>query len=165
MSDPIGSIVARALRPQLATVDPVEALLQAVLAPPMTPVRKFAQATTPIIGTANEQQLAYCVVIEPEQPDSDGELMSAEDIEKAAHRFLTQSRIVKSMHRTQIDAVPVESYIAPQRLDFDHPTLGQQTVQKGSWVMGIHVKDPAHWAKVKSGEYNGFSVGGFGARV
>lgn len=117
----------------------------------------------PIIKSNNEKQIVYGVILAPNEIDSQDDYMEAEDIEKAAHSYLTHSRMVGSEHSKSIGATPVESFIAPQ--DFEvSGQYGDQPVKKGSWVLGVKIKDPEEWEKVKSGEYTGFSVGGVGLR-
>lgn len=123
-----------------------------------------ARFTSPIVSTEAEQRLVYCVAIEPDVADLDDEAMDAPAIEETAHRFMTHSRVVKSQHKDIKNAVVVESYIAPQDLQFNHPNHEAQEVKKGSWVIGIRIDDPAEWAKVRSGDYTGVSIMGYGIR-
>jgi len=112
-----------------------------------------------ILKADEEQRLVYGVVLEPDTVDSQGDIISADEIEKAAHRFLVKSRIVGDRHSKKAKAEVVESYIAP--MDFE---WGGQKVKKGSWILGVHISDDRLWNAVKKGEYTGFSVGGFGIR-
>lgn len=112
------------------------------------------------------KQLVYGVVLVPGLPDSQGDVISKEEIEKAAHGFLERSR-QHDVHHSEVTlasgrpiAETVESYIAPQDM-----TLAGQQVVKGSWVMGVHVNDPDTWGKVQKGELDGFSIGGTGDRT
>lgn len=109
------------------------------------------------------KQIVYCVVTAPMEEDLQGDFMSAEEIEKTAHNYLIKSRVVGATHAKPMDAQVVESYIAPQDLEFTGQ-YGTQKVKQGSWILGIKVSDPKEWQKVLSGEYTGFSVGGFGLR-
>jgi DNA adenine methylase len=87
-------------------------------------------------------------------------VVSEDEIEKAAHYYMEHHRMMKEQHDQENELLtPVESYIAPA--DF---VLGAQRIRKGSWVLAAHVNDPDTWAKIKSGEYTGFSVGGSGIR-
>ena len=95
--------------------------------------------------------------------DAQEDVMTADDIEQAAHYYLTKSRVIGSGHNTPIDASPVESYIVPQDFQIGGQ-YGDQLVKKGSWVLGIKIKDPNEWDKVLKGEYQSVSVGGFGLR-
>jgi hypothetical protein len=100
-----------------------------------------------------EQRLVYAEVYAPNRPDSAGDFMTAEQIQKAAHDFVRKGRMaqVDVQHDNQlIDGVQiVESYIAQK----DDPTF-----IPGSWVVGVHINDDDTWAKVKKGEINGFSL-------
>jgi len=112
-----------------------------------------------ILKADEERRLVYGVVLEPDTVDSQGDIISAAEIEKAAHKFLVKSRVVGDRHSKKANAEVVESYIAPD--DFE---MGGQKVKKGSWVLGVHISDDRLWDAVKKREYTGFSVGGFGIR-
>lgn len=118
----------------------------------------------PIFKADQSKQIVYGVVLSPNEVDAQDDWMTSDDIEKAAHTYLSKSRIVGSGHTKKVEgANVVESYIAPQ----DFQTQGQygsQTVKQGSWVLAVKILDPQEWKKVQTGEYTGFSVGGFGMR-
>lgn len=125
------------------------------------------EVLVPIIK-ADTQQIVYGVVMSPEVTDSQGDTVSAADIEKAAHGFLGEyvnshdvqhSDVVKDEKGNPI-ARTVESYIAP--VDFE---LGGQKVLKGAWVQAVRIDDAATWAKVEKGEITGFSIAGTGTRL
>ncbi len=102
-------------------------------------------------------------MLAPDEIDAQEDWMTAEDIEKTAHLYLTKSRVVGSGHTKPISAEVVESYIAPQDFIGDGQ-YGSQKIKKGSWVLGVKVNDKKEWNKVAQGDYTGFSVGGFGSR-
>lgn len=113
------------------------------------------------------KQIVTGVVLTPDLVDSQGDVVSAEEIEHAAHRFLTAYRKHDVQHAEVtlgVGGIPfaetVESYIAP----IDMEIAGQQ-VTKGSWVMSVHVTDEEAWGRVQKGELSGFSIGGTGERV
>lgn len=117
----------------------------------------------PIIKAVPHKQIVYGVILAPNEMDAQDDFMEPEDIEKAAHHYLSKSRVIGSVHEKPIDAEPVESFIAPQ--DFEVTgQYGPQPVKKGSWVLGVKVHDPEEWQKILNGEYTGFSVGGLGVR-
>jgi uracil-DNA glycosylase family 4 len=115
---------------------------------------------TNIYKVDEEKRIVYGVVMEPNVLDSHADYTTAPEIEQAAHVYLVNSRVVGDQHSQQASADVVESYIAPQPL-----TIGEQPVAAGSWVMGVKVHDDEMWAGVKSGEYTGFSIGGFAHRA
>ncbi|RYF12795.1 MAG: hypothetical protein EOO40_00380 [Deltaproteobacteria bacterium] len=126
-------------------------------------VNKAAHKVVQIAKADDDKRICYGVVLEPHSADGQGDVMTPEDIEAAAHGYLSTSRVIGSEHGAPIDAVPIESFIAPQNLTFDGPQ-GRTTVTKGSWVMGVKVINDDHWQMVKAGDYTGFSVGGYGLR-
>lgn len=110
------------------------------------------------------KQVVYGVVLAPEEFDLQEDWMRPEEIEKTAHFFMMNGRTIGKAHETVCKAIPVESYIAPQDLQFTGQ-YGDQHVKKGSWVLGVKVIEPSEWQKVVDGEYTGFSVGGWGQRT
>lgn len=117
-----------------------------------------------IVKMSSKLQVAYCVVLSPEEMDEDEDFMLAPDILKACHYYMENSRVIGSNHTKQISACPVECYCAPIDFEMDGGPYGPQLVKKGAWVIGIKVYDAAEWAKIESGEYQGVSVSGFGHR-
>jgi len=110
-----------------------------------------------------EKRQVFGVVLEPEVVDSQDDIISKEDVEKAAHGFLKNSRVIGFRHLKKADARPIESYISP--VDFSQKgQFGKQKVSKGSWVLGVQVEDDELWALVLEGEIQAFSIGGFGLR-
>lgn len=118
------------------------------------------ETTVPLFKD-DARQLVYGVVLTPGVRDSQGDVISAEDIEKAAHRFLVEYRKHDVQHSEALAGVEtVESFIAPQDL-----MIAGQPVLKGSWVMATHVSDADVWSRVHKGEITGYSIGGSGERI
>ncbi|MDY0388743.1 MAG: XkdF-like putative serine protease domain-containing protein [Methanolobus sp.] len=104
---------------------------------------------------SEEKQLVYGIVYEPDRIDLQDEFMTAEDIQKSAHTFISDFGNIDANHDFESQmGVPVESYIAPQ--DFD---IEGKTVKAGSWVLVVKCTDEA-WERVKKGEFGGFSLAG-----
>lgn len=123
------------------------------------------ETQVPIAKADKAKQIIYCVVTAPDEWDTQDDTMTADEIEKTAHKYLIDSRVVGSNHTEAIKAHVVESYIAP--IDFEWPgstDYAPQKVKKGSWVIAIWIVDTGEWRKVEDGEYEGVSVGGFGLR-
>jgi hypothetical protein len=113
------------------------------------------------------QQIAYCVVMEPDTVDLQDDTAAESEIEKTAHDYLLNARVVGDSHKknkdgtiVKADAGVVESFIAP--VDFQ---MGSELIRKGSWVVAIKVNDPGMWSAIDKGEITGVSIGGFGERV
>ena len=113
----------------------------------------------PILKSDDEARIVYGVVLEPDTVDLQGDVLTLDTIETAAHKYLIRHRTVGDSHSQAAGAEVVESYLAPADLE-----LGGQIISRGSWVMGVHVTDDALWEAVKSGDYTGFSIGGTGER-
>ena len=106
----------------------------------------------------DEKQLAYGEVYIPMVPDSQGDFMTAAEIEKMAHEFMMDGllRGVDTEHDLEDNgSVVVESFIARK---------GDPDFIEGSWVAAVKVTDEL-WPLVKSGELGGFSMYGKGERV
>lgn len=108
-----------------------------------------------LVNKEDEKQLVYGVVYEPNVPDAHNDMMDAEEIEKAAHRFLADYRNIDKQHDFQSGyGEVVESYIAPQ--DFE---IGGEVIKKGSWVLVTKANDET-WEAIKRGEITGYSMAG-----
>lgn len=142
-------------------VETAKALLDRVGAS-FSPIAKGDQVDIRVpLWKDDAKQIVYGVVLVPDQVDSQGDVVSKAEIEKAAHSFLVRSRKHDVQHSDQPAQVEtVESYVAPQDME-----VGGQKVVKGSWVMAVHVSDPDVWQKVQKRDLDGFSIGGTGERI
>lgn len=117
------------------------------------------ELTTPL-WKDDAKQIVYGTVMQPDVPDSEGDTVSPEEIEQAAHRYLADSRKHDIQHNEQVaEVTPVESFIVPMDMEY-----AGRPVLKGSWVMAVHVADPEVWQQVTKGELTGFSIGGTAVR-
>jgi len=107
-----------------------------------------------VLKLDKQKQIVYGIFLVPDKADYDGDVISAEDIEKVAHQFNAEYRTIDEMHKSIIAAEIVESAIAwSDDMDFYGKKL-----KKGTWFGAIKINDPDVWAKVLSGEYKAFSV-------
>jgi hypothetical protein len=120
-----------------------------------------------VLKAKTPKQILYCVVAEPGDVDLHDDVWDLDEIEKAAHQYLLESRVVGDSHSKnargnliKADAGVVESFIAP--VDFE---VGAEKILKGSWVIAIKVNDPEMWAQVERGDITGVSIGGTGYRI
>ena len=116
----------------------------------------------------DEKQIVYGVVYGPRDvPDAQGDLMTADEVENMAHKFLVRkiSRVEEAIdwqHEYDIsleDAIPVESYISP--VDF---SMNGHEIHKGDWILATYIPDKEKWEMVKSGEIKAYSIKGRGYR-
>jgi hypothetical protein len=109
--------------------------------------------------TEPTKRLVTGVVLEPDTPDAQGDIYNEEEVEKAAHGYMSRYRIsseMGEMHKSTTKKIEVvESWL--QR---EPAALNGQPVKKGSWLITVKVNKDDAWEKVKSGEYRGFSIGG-----
>jgi hypothetical protein len=112
-----------------------------------------------ILKTDSDKKIVMGVVLEPYTIDAQGDVISKETIEVAAHKFLVDSRTVGFRHEVEAPADVVESSISP--IDFE---FNGETVRKGSWLIAVKIRDDSLWKSVKEGNINAFSIGGFGVR-
>ena len=108
------------------------------------------------IKKEEEKKLVYGVVLEPDSIDLQGDVISSEEIERSAHNYMINSRMIGYRHNSVADARVVESYI----YNYD-----DGDIKKGSWVIVVKIFNDELWEKVKNSEINGFSIGGYGNRV
>jgi hypothetical protein len=121
---------------------------------------RIAKASELLVPDDAAQQIVYGVVLQPGVADSHGDVVTAAEIEKAAHRYLVQSRKSDVQHNErQADVEIVESGIAPTDM-----TIADRRVLKGSWVVAAHIVDRELWQRVIKDELTGFSMGGSAVR-
>lgn len=117
------------------------------------------ESYVPITKLDDDKQIVYGPVLVPGEVDSQGDIVTKEEIERVAHNFmlkLQKSRgekgIIGKQH-TDIEfgkhGYVVESFIDPN----------------GVWMLGTKVEDADTWAEIKKGEITGYSIGGVGART
>ena len=90
--------------------------------------------------------------------DTQGDIIKSSEIEKGAYLFVKNSRMAGEMHEKMGVGTLVESMVFTKE---KQAALGI-SVQEGWWV-GFEVT-PEVFAKVKSGVYKDFSIGGRGKR-
>ena len=117
------------------------------------------ELTGPIVMKNASKRIAYAAVLVPGEPDSDGETVTKEKIEQAAHEWMQSYRNVDLQHTLNNVAVPVESYVLPMDMEVD--MQGVKTIlPAGTWVLASKVLDEATWDMVEKGELTGYSVMG-----
>lgn len=125
-----------------------------------TLVKRLIKAAAP-----EEQRFCLGIVLEPtlemNQPDSQLDVYSAAEVEKAAHDWMEDYQQLGVQHKEKADAriKVLESFI--QRGDTE---INGQTVKSGTWCLAVRVVDDQLWADVKSGAFTGFSIGGVANR-
>lgn len=99
------------------------------------------------------------IVYEPMTEDSQGNYMTAEEIEKAQRWFTKNANSIDLQHNFEKmeSAAVVENWIA--KADFE---INGETVKEGTWLMTVEISDPGIFEAIEKGEITGFSMGGSG---
>jgi len=110
----------------------------------------------------HEKRIVSGPVLVPDVEDSQGDIVSKEDVEEAAFRFMRKSQEIQRQHNSEETTVKVvESYIVPEDFKID-----DELITKGTWMMSVYVPEDREdiWQAVKSGDLTGFSIRGLGRR-
>jgi len=93
--------------------------------------------------------------------DSQGDVISVDDLTKAAHNFISTCRAAKALHDGEQIGEFVESLV------FTHDIQKSLGIDLGKvgWFVGFKVNDPEVWKGVKAGRFKMLSIGGSGKRV
>lgn len=113
------------------------------------------------IRKAEREGKVWGVVLDPTVTDSQKDDVSAEEIAKACHKYMVESRKADVRHsEEQTGADLIENYIAPADL-----VIEGQPVAKGCWIQAWQINDPIVKQEVDEKKLTGFSIGGSGFRV
>jgi hypothetical protein len=100
--------------------------------------------------------------------DRQGDLMDAEEIEKAAYAYVQKSRKGGHQHKRTEDDQPFHASNMIESIVFTDEKVSKMGLPddfpRGWWV-GYKVEDEETWQKVKKREVTGFSIHGKGKRV
>lgn len=94
--------------------------------------------------------------------DRQGDIFETiEDLESAAYDYVSSSGVGGMLHVRKGVARCIESFVLTrdkaEKMGMPEPLI------EGWWV-GFHVHDDITWSKIKSGEFDSFSIGGSGKR-
>lgn len=93
--------------------------------------------------------------------DREGDVISPEELEKAAYNFVLKARIAGEVHMRKGVGDLVESIMFTKE---KQEALGIDLGMVGWWG-GFKVSDDTVWKAVQAGDYAMFSIGGTGTRV
>jgi len=116
--------------------------------------------TFKIIKIDKAKRLAGGIVYEPGIEDTQGDLASKEEIEKALtsfmKRYATDTKRIKINHKGKRYFFPIiESFIPDTDI-----VKGSETIPAGAWWLMIHISNDKIWQMVENKELEGFSMGG-----
>jgi hypothetical protein len=113
-----------------------------------------------------EQGVVYGCVLAPGLADCDRErgekVLTEKEIQRIAHKWMSDYRNVDIRHTLKNVATPVESYLLPTPMEVT--IEGRQVIlPKGSWILASKVEDAGVLAEIKAGVLKGYSVMGISA--
>lgn len=123
------------------------------------------ELTGAVLKADDDRQIAYgwASVIKKGDDyivDRQGDAIREDALINAVHRFMSDARTAKMMHRGSSVGEIVESLVVTdvirKALNIDDDTTG--------WFIGMKIKDESVWKAIKSGELRAFSIGGSGSR-
>jgi len=130
--------------------------------------RIFKAEERPGEDGADPKRIVWGVVLEPETPDTQGDVYSADEVEKACHGFMRRFGVGKSgpglQHKQRL-ALGSSVNIIECGIEKAAISVGDETIKAGAWTMGMEVVSDALWAAVQKGELTGFSIGGSAVRT
>jgi hypothetical protein len=114
-----------------------------------------------------EQRIVSGPVLIPEEVDKQGDIVSALEIEKAAHDYMKNYQHINIMHNSSYkdladELVPIESAVL--KSDLDYYGTGE-VLKKGTWILDVYVGNDKIWGLIKKGELTGYSIEGLAQRV
>lgn len=125
---------------------------------PDTPV--MSSRFAPIIKRSEDAGFVLAPALVPDEIDLQGDVISAEEIEKAAYDYMEASQRGGYMHRQVLtDVVLVENTIL--RTD---TTINGVSLTKGTWLVGFRIYNEELRGLIKDGTITGLSIGGWSAR-
>ncbi|MDR2905273.1 MAG: XkdF-like putative serine protease domain-containing protein [Helicobacteraceae bacterium] len=116
-----------------------------------------------IAKSDEERGVIYGIVYAPDQVDSQGDLASASEIERAAYGFMKARNTlnVDSDH----DEVTKDAFVAESWIVRKGDLLFPSESDVGSWAVAIKLESEELKSAVKKGDYEGLSMAGKAERV
>ena len=96
-------------------------------------------------------------VLVPDEPDWQGDVISAEEIEKAAHAFMAESQHSDYMHRQ--DLSDAEVMLVENTIVRADTIINGAVVKKGTWLTGWNIYSPELRDLIRTGKLTGLSIG------
>ncbi|NVM21424.1 MAG: DNA adenine methylase [Desulfobacterales bacterium] len=112
-----------------------------------------------------KKQIVGGVVYEADVEDSQGDIASAEEIQKAMYKFMeryaTNTNRIKILHKGKKYFFPILECFQPEQ----DMKKGKGMVKAGSWWLMIKITSMDIWKQVEEGKLASFSMGGRAAKA
>ena len=123
--------------------------------------------TSVIKSVSEDERIVSGPVLIPDTVDLQNDMISADEIQKAAHGFMKDFQQINILHSSNYDEfandiVPVESVVLKNDIDF----YGNgEVLKKGTWILDVFVGNDEVWGLIKDGKIRAYSIEGEGERV
>lgn len=118
------------------------------------------ELTGPFVFKNDEKRIVYGAVLVPGEVDHDGEVVSAEKVEDAAHEWMERYQNVDLQHSLNNVGIPVESYLLPMEMTVKAVQNQEAMVlPEKTWILGSRLDEETYEA-AKKGKLGGYSVMG-----
>ena len=112
--------------------------------------RRFVK-TVDIVTKDDEEQTATGAVLVPDEVDLQLDFLRPAAIERL-HNSAASDGVMHAVEGADVET--------DHRLLSEAETVGDRELAAGTWLATRHYADPEHWALVRDGVLNGFSIGG-----
>ena len=139
----------------------LEYAIQAVIEAVMNKRDTTFESRGEVTKIDNEQRIVYgyaSVISRDGEPivDLQGDVISAEEMEKAASDFMLGARVGKTMHQGEATTTIIHSF--PMTAETKKAYQIESPYE--AWLIAVKVHDDETWEKVKAGSLKDFSIGG-----
>lgn len=128
--------------------------------------KTYFKADVELIKADQERQVVYGLILRPMRPDSQGDIITREEVMTGAHLYMAKSfgqaddEHIVTLDRA--DAVMVESFIMGADVDSWHGVPIE--LKEGDWIGAMLVRNEELWQAIKEGKRKAFSIKGVGQR-
>ncbi len=106
-----------------------------------------------ILKIDKSKRIVTAPALVPYEEDNDGDVVSPEQIEAVAYKFMEDYQNIDIMHTFRKVAKPVESWILREPM-----TINGKKLHPGTWMLSAKIEDDDVWKGILQGKYTGYSV-------
>lgn len=138
--------------------------------------REVKAAQVSIVKADEAKQIVYGVVLDPYQVDAHNDWIPPAEIERTAHEWFKQSRLISLRHRGTTSSHAVESWVEPypSRSDYQKAMRGEphrvyrrkfgdDWIHSGAWLVGSKLNN-TDWSDHRKGDLDAYSIEGFAVK-
>lgn len=131
----------------------------------------FSQTNCNVFKVDSKQKIVYGKALVPDREDSQGDIVSKEDVEKAAHNFLMNIQkayvelYTNGINKTDASQIGFMHTVFKGIGGFGYVVESYIDKEDGSWVLATKVTDDKVWDMIEKGLITGYSIGGRGTRI